>query len=149
MKRFLLSSALTLLAGLAQAEVINIGNDELKSLLGQGVKLVDLRTAGEWKQTGVVQGSQMITLFDERGRADPEAWKKELAGVSAPDQPVILICRTGNRTGVAAKMLNETMPNRKIYNVKEGITGWMRAGQPVVSVEQNLASKGIRCSPAC
>lgn len=148
MKRSALFNILLLSVSFAHAEIINIGNDELKKLLADGVKLVDLRTAGEWRQTGVIAGTNMITLFDERGRADPEAWKKELSAVSAPDQPVILICRSGNRTGVAAKMLNETMPKRKIYNVKEGMNGWVKAGQQVVPYQQNLAA-GVRCSPAC
>jgi len=148
MKRSALALPLLLSLSFAHAEVINIGNDDLQKLLAEGVKIVDLRTAGEWKQTGVIAGANMITLFDERGRADPEAWKKELSTVSAPDQPVILICRSGNRTGVAAKMLNETMPNRKIYNVKEGMNAWVKAGQPVVPYQQNLAA-GVRCSPAC
>ena len=69
--RFSFAAALflCLAATLAQAEVVDIGNDQLKALFKQGTPVVDLRTAGEWRQTGVVKGSQMITLFDEQGRA--------------------------------------------------------------------------------
>lgn len=132
----------------AQAEVIDVSNEELQQLMAQGVKLVDLRTAGEWQQTGVVAGSHMLTLFDERGRANPE-WSKEVAAVSAAEQPVVLICRTGNRTRVAARMLSEAAPARKVYNVRAGITGWAKAGLPVIPFQQNLKTAGVRCAPVC
>lgn len=132
----------------AQAEIIDVSNEELQLLMAQGVKVVDLRTAGEWQQTGVLAGSHMITLFDERGRPNPD-WSKEVNAISPADQPVALICRTGNRTRVAAKMLSEASPLRKIYNVRSGITAWARAGQPVVPFEQNLKTVGVRCAPVC
>lgn len=138
-----------LLVASAHAEIIDIGNEELKKLAAQGVKLVDLRTAGEWRQTGVVAGSQMITLFDEYGQAKPELWKSEVNALSAPAQPIVLICRSGQRSAVAAKMLDQASPSRRIYNVKEGINGWIRAGQSVVPYPQNLKTAGVRCAPSC
>lgn len=140
---------LTLTASLAQAEVVNIGNEELKGILKQGTPLIDLRTVGEWQQTGVVEGSQLIMLYDERGRADPEQWMKQVEQVADPAKPIALICRTGNRTGKAAQMLAQKYPGRTIYNVRDGITGWARASEPVVSVQQNVKHAGITCSPTC
>lgn len=132
----------------AHADIIDVGNEELRQLMAQGVKLVDLRTAGEWQQTGVVEGSHMITLFDEKGRANPD-WIREVNALSASDRPIALICRTGNRTRVAAKALNDASPSRKIYNVRAGITGWTKAAQPVVPFQQNLKTAGVRCAPVC
>ena len=143
------STVLALAPTLLRAEVVNIGNDEFKEVLKQGLPLVDLRTPGEWQQTGVVAGSQLIMLFDEKGRADPEAWARQVEQVADPAKPLVLICRTGNRTGKAAQYLAQKYPGRKIYNVRDGITAWARAGQPVVSVQQNLKQAGIKCSPAC
>ena len=140
---------LSLVASLAQAEIVNIGSDQLKALIRQGMPVVDLRTAGEWRQTGVVKGSQMITLFDEQGRADPAAWVRQIDKVAAADKPVILICRTGNRSGVAAQMLEKAGRKGTIYNVKAGIAGWAGDGQPVVSVQENLKQAGIACAPKC
>lgn len=140
---------LALAAGFAGAEVVNVGNDELKDLLRQGVPLVDLRTPGEWQQTGVVEGSRMIMLYDERGRADADQWLAQVEKSADPGRPVVLICRTGNRTSRAAQLLAQKYPSRRIYNVREGITGWMRAGLPVVNVQQYTRQAGIQCSPAC
>lgn len=146
--KFFIAAALACSSMMVQAEVIDVSNEELQQLMAQGVKLVDLRTAGEWQQTGVVAGSHMLTLFDERGRANPE-WSQAVNSISAPAQPVALICRTGNRTRVAAKMLSEASPARKVYNVRAGITAWVKAGQPVIPFQQNLKAAGVRCAPVC
>lgn len=133
----------------AQAEVSQISSAELRKLTAQGIAVVDVRTAGEWRQTGVVAGSQLITLFDETGQADPAAWLRTLDSKVPADRPVVLICRTGNRSGRAAQLLEQRDPRRKIYNVRDGITGWVAGGDPVISLDRNLAGTGITCSPRC
>ena len=147
MKR-LLAAVLICSPFFARADIVDVGNEELRQLIAQGVKLVDLRTAGEWQQTGVVAGSHMVTLFDEKGRANP-GWSAEVNAISAPNQPIALICRSGNRTRVAAKLLNDATPTRRIYNVRAGINGWLQAAQPVVPFQQNLKTAGVRCAPVC
>ncbi len=126
----------------AQAEVITIDNEELKALTAKGVTLVDVRTAGEWDKTGVVSGSQLVTLVDESGRSDPEVWKDQMSKVVDPSKPVILICRSGNRSSVGAKLLDQQNPSRKIYNAKEGMNGWQRAALPTVTVKKNIETAG-------
>lgn len=143
------AAALLVLAAPSRAEIVNIDNEALKKLIAEGVPVVDLRTAPEWKQTGVVDRSHLITLFDERGKAQPENWLGTVDRVSGAGQPVILICRTGNRTRAAAKYMDQLSPRRKIYNVTDGITGWIRGGNPVVSQQENLQHAGISCGPVC
>ena len=108
----------------------NINNAELAQLLEREVTLVDIRRPEEWKQTGVVAGSNMITLFDSRGRVNPD-FVSELQKVSSPDKPVILICRTGNRTHAASTMLVKQLEYQKVYNVTHGITGWIAGKRQV------------------
>lgn len=131
------------------AEIVNVGNDEFRQLMSRGLPVVDVRTVGEWRQTGVVQGSQLITLFDEQGQSDPAAWLAAVDKVAAPGKPVVLICRSGNRSGKAAQLLQQREPRRLIYNVRDGITAWAGAGQPVVSLQDNLKQAGIACLPRC
>lgn len=148
-----LAGAVALLLGLAatlaQAEIVNIGSEQMKTLIKQGTPVVDLRTAGEWRQTGVVKGSQLITLFDEQGRADAAAWGRQVGKVAAAHKPVILICRSGNRSGEAARILEKAGHKGTIYNVKAGISGWQREGQALVSVQENLQQPGILCTTGC
>lgn len=102
----------------------NINNTELAKLLGDKVALVDIRRPEEWKQTGVVPGSNMITLFTSRGGVNPD-FVSQLQKVSSPDKPVILICRTGNRTRAGSTMLVQQLGYKNVYNVTRGIKGWI------------------------
>jgi len=149
--RYTLAAAvlLGLSVTLARAEVVEISSEQLKALIKQGTPVVDLRTAGEWRETGVVKGSQLITLFDEQGRADAAAWARQIDKVAPAGKPLVLICRSGNRSGVAAQMLDKAGYKGPIYNVKAGISGWIREGEAVVSVQENLKQAGIACFPAC
>lgn len=140
---------LSFAAALARAEIVDISGDQLMALVKQGTPVVDVRTAGEWRQTGVLKGSRLITLFDEQGRADPADWARQVDKVVAADKPLILICRSGSRSGKAAHILDKAGHKGIIYNVKGGISGWMREGQPVVSVQENLKQAGITCTPSC
>ncbi len=109
----------------------NVDNAELKQLLAKGYKIYDIRRPEEWKQTGVIEGSHKLTLFDARGGQNSKFMPAFMQEVKK-DEPVILICRTGNRTSIAAKFLAERLGYQKIYNVKDGITRWIREGNPVV-----------------
>lgn len=130
----------------AHAEIVDIDNAQLARLAVQGVAVIDIRTAGEWKETGVVPGSRLITLFDEKGRADP-GFIDKVKGVVRPDQPVILICRSGNRTRVGAQLLEQQAGFAKIYNVREGVRGWAKEGRVLESATSAVVScpAGARC----
>ncbi|MEW5893787.1 MAG: rhodanese-like domain-containing protein [Pseudomonadota bacterium] len=119
------------LSGCAEPPYTNIDNAQLQSLLKQGVPLYDVRRPEEWRQTGVVEGSRLLTFVDANGRPTPEFFQRFRAEVKL-DQPVILICRTGNRTDVLARLLVEEMGYRQVYNVRDGIMHWIGEKQPVV-----------------
>ena len=52
---------------------------------------------------------------------------------SKKNDPVILICRTGRRTGIISKFLSEKLGYRLIYDVTDGITDWIKKGNTVVN----------------
>jgi len=142
-------SLITLIAGTlvsvslpAQAEVINIDNAELARLTAKGVPLIDIRTAGEWKSTGVIAGARLLTFFDEKGNANPGQWLTSAKGFATPEQPVILICRSGNRTKAATQFLSEQAGYKTVYNVTNGLNGWQAEKRPLVPAE-----KTITCAP--
>ena len=135
-----------LLAGLiawpASAEVINIDNAELALLAAKGVPVIDIRTAGEWKSTGVIPGSKLLTFFDEKGNANTAQWLASAKGLATPDQPVILICRSGNRTRAATQFLSEQAGYKTVYNVSSGVNGWLSEKRTLVP-----ATPAMTCSP--
>jgi len=116
----------------ATAEVIDIDNAQLAKLLEQGVPIIDIRTAPEWKQTGIVKGSHMITFFDFYGRYDIPSWLAEVRKIVGPDDPVILICRTGSRTASVSGLLGIREKYKTVYNVQYGIVKWIAEKHPVV-----------------
>ncbi|MCM8611754.1 rhodanese-like domain-containing protein [Accumulibacter sp.] len=130
---------------LLRAEVVDIGNAELARLLAAGVPVIDIRTAGEWQETGVVPDSRLLTLFDERGRADTAAWLQRVQGIVKADEPVIVICRSGNRTRTASQVLSQQGGFRTVYNVRDGIRPWLAEGRPLAPVS---ASVGTGCPVA-
>lgn len=131
MRRSLLALATLLSIGAAQADVIDIDNAELARLQAAGVPVVDIRTAPEWQETGIVPGSHLLTFFGERGQAEPVPWLHKLQAIATPEQPVILICRSGNRTRSVSTFLSDKIGYTTVYNVKQGIRAWIKAGQPV------------------
>lgn len=119
------------LSAVAAGTVNNISNEELKSLLDSGVVLVDIRRVEEWVETGVVEGSHTMTLFAKDGRPMPDFIPK-LEKLASLDTPIIVICRTGNRTRAASEALTQQIGYKQVYNVTLGITDWIANGNPVV-----------------
>ena len=122
--------ALTLV-GCAEPPYTNIDNAQLKTLIAEGVPVYDVRRAEEWKSTGVVEGSHKLTFVDKKGRLNPEFLPRFTAAVDK-SAPVILICRTGNRTDTLARELMENHGYTRVYNVRNGITRWIGESNPVV-----------------
>lgn len=51
------------------------------------------------------------------------------------DQPVLVYCAGGGRSGLTAKELIQA-GHQEVYNLEDGITGWMEDGLPVVQDPQ-------------
>lgn len=145
-RRLVFVFLVALTASAARADIVDIDNAELARLAISGVPVIDIRTEGEWKETGIVPGSKLITLFDEKGRPDP-AWLEKVKGVAKPDQPVIIICRSGNRTKAASQMLAQQAGYQKVYNVKDGIRAWAKEGRTMAPAATAVAAcpAGVRC----
>ena len=130
--RYLLVLVALLVAGCSgDLGYTNIDNDELQQLLAKGTPLYDIRRVEEWRETGIVSSSRRLTFFDAQGRVNPK-FLPEFTKRIGKDDPVILICRTGNRTSALAKYLVQELGYTKVYNVARGITGWIGDKREVV-----------------
>jgi rhodanese-related sulfurtransferase len=76
------------------AEEIEVDNAQLKELLAQEIPVVDIRTAPEWTETGVVMGSHLLAFFDANGNYAAASWLKQLESIAGKEGPVVLICCT-------------------------------------------------------
>lgn len=136
--KFLWLAILLSLSATAQAAVTHINNDETSELLAKGIPLIDVRTKSEWQQTGIVEGSRLLTFFDEKGNYDIKKWVSDLEKIAGKDKPFMLICAVGGRTGNISQFLDKKMGFTKVHNVEKGIVNWISANQPVTAFEESL-----------
>ncbi len=119
-----------------------LDNAGLQSMVEEGATIIDIRRPEEWQQTGVIEGSYLVTAFDEQGRLTQD-FGDLFRRLTDPAQRVVLICRTGNRTDVLARLLVEQAGYREVYNVTHGITAWIASGGEVKPCEGRGAD--LRC----
>ena len=113
------------------AETIDINNDEIKKLIKNNVPIVDIRTSDEWKQTGVIPNSILLTFFKKNGTYNFETWHKELGYVIDTNKPYVLICRSGRRTKIVSEMIDKKI-DKLVYNASFGINSWLQSNLKVV-----------------
>ncbi|ABY33481.1 MAG TPA: rhodanese-like domain-containing protein [Chloroflexus aurantiacus] len=82
--------------------------------------LIDVRQPEEFAYDGHVSGARLLPLPVLASRLN------ELP----KDQPIVCICRSGNRSQVACEML-QRHGFTNVTNVVGGMVAWQRAGYPV------------------
>ena len=123
-----------LLAGLAplRAEVVHVDSAELERLMAEDVAVIDIRRPDEWKRTGTIEGTHPITFFDAKGNYDVRAWMSKLASVATGERKIAIMCHSGGRSRPVSRFLHERMGYRRVYDVRDGIAGWIAANRPTV-----------------
>lgn len=99
------------------------------------IVLVDIRRPEEWRQTGVAQGAKRINMLHPKGL---QGFAQELYASVGQDlnAPIVLICRTGNRTSRLQPILKQA-GFTNIRHVPEGMVGsragpgWIKRGLPI------------------
>ncbi len=119
------------LLGVKGKKFSDLSNDDLKQKIAAGVPVIDIRRPDEWKQTGVVPGSHLITFFDEKGNVNPGFGSELQKVISGPGDEVVFICRTGNRSSALSNYLADKAGFTNVDNVEKGITEWIAAGNEV------------------
>ena len=128
MKPLLRLAALALALGLAACARSGEDRQQLLEAAARRVEagtavLIDVREPGECATTGMARPAVNLPLSDLRG--DRRVWKPFLESNSSKE--LVLYCRSGFRSGQAAKMLAEegyTTTNAGSF------PAWQRAGLP-------------------
>lgn len=113
------------------ANVIDIDNTQLKKLINEDVSIVDIRTINEWNNTGVIPNSLLITFFDKTGNYDLYQWYEKLIKKSSYRKDLIIICRSGRRSKIAAEIISKKF-GINVYNAKHGIKSWIKSNEAVL-----------------
>ena len=101
----------------------------------KNIKIIDIRTPAEWKETGIVKDSYTITFFDEKGNFNVESFLKQLNMAVKKDEQFALLCRVGSRTGMVSQFLSEKL-GYKVINLKGGIMKMIHDGYKTVPYKQ-------------
>lgn len=91
-----------------------------QELLNSKIPIVDIRTPGEWRETGLLKGSIPIMFFNERGKYDIQGFVNELNAKVDTTKPFALICRTASRTRLVANFLSTEL-NYNVIDLTGGI----------------------------
>jgi rhodanese-related sulfurtransferase len=134
-KNWLIIFGLLFTQGAHAAEVIEVDVQGLEKLISSGVTVIDVRTPGEWKQTGIVEGSIPIMFFDEKHKPHVQEWMQQASNYIEPDSQVAIICRTGNRSKTVGNFLIKQHGYQNVYNVTDGIKGWIAKGNKTVEAK--------------
>lgn len=123
---FLASGAMLVwpeVAKLAGGGAEHLGTLEATRLMNQGanVLVLDVREADEYA-TGHLPRARHVPLKELAGRA------AEFAKYKA--KPVIVTCRTGARSGAAARALRAA-GFEQVYQLRGGVAAWQQASLPL------------------
>ena len=116
----------------AFAEVKEVNNQEIMSLMQSGVPIIDIRRAEEWSDTGVIKQSNLLTFFDKQGKHNIDKWLPELKKIVKEGDPVIIICRSGKRSGIVSKFLDEQADFTNVYNASGGMLSWINSNNKTI-----------------
>lgn len=106
-----------------------VSRDEAQKRIEEGAQLVDVRADHEW-ETGRIAGATHLPLAE----------LAERAGEIDKERPVVVYCRGGNRSSMAAAALAEA--GYDSAKLTEGITGWAEAGLPLEPEGGYVAESG-------
>lgn len=110
-----------------------ISRDEAQKLIEDGAQLVDVRADHEW-EAGRIEGATHLPLAE----------LTERVGEIDKGRPVVLYCRGGNRSTMAAEAL--AAAGYDAAKLSEGIVGWSEAGLPLDPEGAEVAESGEAAS---
>jgi rhodanese-related sulfurtransferase len=111
------------------ARAMDIPREKAQVLLEEGAQLVDVRVDHEW-DAGHIPGAMHLPLEELAERSD------ELDR----GRPVVLYCRGGSRSSMAAEALEGA--GFDAAKLSEGIVGWQEAGLELDSKDSYVAESG-------
>ena len=117
------------------AEIYEVNNEKIKMLLESNVPLIDIRTEGEWHETGVINSSHLLTFFDKDGNYDFKKWMIEVGKLADENGPVIIMCRSGRRSRIVSNMIIQENSEYLIYHATNGIKSWIESRNRTVKLD--------------
>jgi len=81
-------------------------NEQLsQTFLSKHIPIIDIRTKKEWKRTGIVKDSILLTFYNEDGRFNEENFLRNLNAILNKESEFAILCRSGNRSNRVTRFL--------------------------------------------
>ena len=116
MKKILI--ILLLLLTSSFAEVIN--EYPTSEFLNSGIKIIDIRTPEEWRETGLIKDAIPITFWYSDGSYNLSLFMRTLQSHVKKGEKFALICHVGSRTTEVSAFLSQEY-NMKVVNLLGGM----------------------------
>ena len=115
----------------ANADVINIDNRKLSNLIEKEVKIIDVRTQNEWKSTGIIKESFLVSLLNKNKKFIFKDWYSMFENKFGKNKSIVFVCASGVRSNYISHLVQRRKPDLKIYNLEKGINHWIRSGNKI------------------
>ena len=106
--------------------------EQLLDAQKSGSVIIDIRSLNEWVETGIIAGAETVTAFSADGKLHSDFRKKFFSLIKSKDTPIVLYCRSGNRS----KRLGDALVNQGNYtnvsHLSKGIIGWQKDGENTI-----------------
>ncbi len=115
----------------ARAHITEVSVEALAAEAPGSYVLIDVREPGEFA-TGHIAGAIPIPrgVLEFQVEANPAIACVTEPALAVREQPIVLYCRTGGRSALAAESLQK-LGFTRVRSLAGGITAWTAAGKPV------------------
>lgn len=108
-----------------------VSPQEAVKRINAGARIVDVREPAEYAQGSIAQAVNVPLSQIEREGASA----LDRAGIAHDRGELLIICRSGARSGSACARLQTTLGERAV-NLQGGLMAWVGAGMPMVRNER-------------
>ncbi len=105
-------------------KIISVSSDEFQNYIEKygTEQLIDVRTPQEFN-AGHIPGAKLVNIYTPTFKQDI------LKALKDKEKPVLIYCRSGNRSMVAGRYLEKK--GYLVINLKYGIKDWIRQNKPI------------------
>jgi rhodanese-related sulfurtransferase len=108
------------------SEVKNLSSEQLIQAQIEGAIIIDIRTPEEWEELGTVPNAHKIMFFNQNRQPLVDEFLIEFNKiVNSKDRAIVLVCKSGNRSGVVSKYLNEKLGYSNVSHLEKGMVDWI------------------------
>lgn len=107
---------------LQEEEPVKIHNEQLsQTFLSKHIPIIDIRTKEEWKRTGIIKDSILLTFYDSDGRFNADSFFRNLKSAELDkESEFAILCRSGNRSNRVTRFL-KSKGYKYVINLAGGI----------------------------